>query len=114
MPTSHVAFRRLRPPKKTVRSLTVATVFSFASSTEQSGGGIFALAGGTDADQLFSFVPLSVTIELPADLEISESSTLKLVVTFPLDYAGLAFTYTDTSGGAHAGTFPSADGTVNY
>lgn len=91
---------------------TITLVFS--SAVTDSDGGVAAVAAATDAEQSFSFNEITPRTGLPDDLEISESSTLKLVVTFPSDYEGAAYTYTDTAGTPHAGTFPFGSGTVNY
>lgn len=89
-------------------------ILTFDSSTTDADGGIFAVVGSVDAEQRFSFTEITPRVALPADLEISESGVLKMVVTFPLDYTGAAYNYTDTNGAAHAGTFPSGNNTVNY
>ncbi len=91
-----------------------ATTLEFSSSTTDSAAGIFGIVGSTNPNITFSFTAISPTVELPADLEISESSVLKLVITFPLDYVGTSYIYTDSSGTPHNNTFPVGGGTANY
>lgn len=86
----------------------------FASSTEDSAEGVSGVVGSTDAEQSFSFTAISPRTGLPRRLEISESDTLRLVVTYPADYDGEDYVYTDRSGTTHTGTFPVGGGTVNY
>lgn len=87
---------------------------TFASSTEDSAAGVFGVVGSTNANIAFTFNEVTPRTGLPRDLEISESGTLRMVVTFPADYEGENYTYTTTAGVQHAGTFPSGNGTVNY
>lgn len=90
------------------------TIHFNASTTPPSQFGIFAVVGSINANQAFSFFSISPVMELPKDLEISEGVTMKMVVTFVLDYAGASYTYTDTAGNPHPGTFPSDNAAVSY
>lgn len=105
---------RIRPKFSTVAPVGGSITLTFASSATDADGGVSGVVGATDAEQAFSFTEVTPRTGLPIDLEISESGTLRLVVTFPSDYVGQAYTYTDRAGVPHAGTFPSSNGTVNY
>jgi len=100
---------RPRPPGP-----ATTIILTFDASVTDADGGVSGVVGSTNANQRFSFTEIMPRTGLPADLEISESSTLKMVVTFSLDYAGASYVYTDTAGAAHSGIFPATNGTVNY
>lgn len=111
-------FRRTGRPPRALPAVAAPpptdVTLEFSSSTTDSGGGVFGVVNSADPNIAFSFTEITPRVGLPRDLEVSESGTLKLVVTFTSDYDGQPFVYTDSSGNAHAGTFPSGNGTVNY
>jgi hypothetical protein len=100
--------------RKSGAGASFPVTLTFALSTEDSDSGVSGTANATDENLAFSFVPVTPRVGLPIDLEISEGATLVLVVTFPDDYSGEAYTFTETDGTDHAGTFPATHDTVSY
>lgn len=105
---------RIRPKLSTSSPAGGSITLTFASSTVDADGGVRGDVGATSASQSFSFGEVSPRVGLPIYLEITESSTLRMVITFTSDYSGKNYTYTTTGGVSHTGTFPSSNGTVNY
>ncbi len=102
----------------TVATLTVAaptsydTTLTFTSSTSANAAGVAGEVLASDADLKFEFNLVTPRTGTPANMNINLSSTLVMVVTFPTDYAGAAFKFTDAAGVVHTGVF--TNGTVNF
>lgn len=114
MPTFNMVMRKIRGGRPRSGVVGTTITLTFVSSVLDSEGGVSATAASTSASQQFRFTEVVPRTGLPEDLEISESSTLKLVVTYPSDYEGTAYTYRDTAGLDHGGTFPTGGGSVSY
>ena len=89
-------------------------LLNFLSSTTDFDAGVVGVVGSPDPNISFAFDEISPRIGLPFDLEISESTVLKLVITFPSDYSGKEYRYTDSSGTIHDDIFPSTNSVRDY
>lgn len=90
------------------------TTLDFVSSTSDAAAGVSGTAGATNGSQQFSFAAITPTVGVPLELEIKESTVLKLIVVYPSDYAGQSYQYITTAGVSQSGTFPAVSGEVNY
>jgi hypothetical protein len=91
---------------------TFDTVFTFATETEASGGGIGAIVAATDADLKFEFDAVTPIVGTPQSMSLRVSTVEQMTVDFTTDYSGLPFRFTDAAGFAHTGVF--TNGNVDF
>lgn len=84
-------------------------IVTASSATPAAEGGITIVAGATDAEQSFEFNTIADPEGLPSDMTITVGGVEELVVTFPADYIGQYFRYTDKAGVEHVDTFVNGD-----